>query len=75
LSGPTRTRTWDQRIKSGVGAVSPNVVEKLGACPGGVESRRMHPGTETGKLMVLGKPVYKRGPWDVATTSLVTRLA
>ncbi len=64
-----------QFLRSGVDAVSPNVVEKLGACPGGVESRRMHPGTETGKLMVPGKPVYKRGPWDVAATSLVTRLA
>jgi len=40
-----------------------------------VESRRTHPGTEAGKLVVPDKPVYKRGPWDVAATSLVTRLA
>ena len=49
--------------------------KKLGVRRGRVESQAEAPGDEDRVLNGACVPVYEHGPWDVAATPLVTRLA
>ena len=56
-------------------AFARNPDKKLGARRGRVDLRAEAAGDRDRTLNGACVPVYERGPWDVAATSLVTRLA